>query len=54
MGRKRIYPSKNNAWKDEDRMNIAIALLKGGYSVRIASEKQGSRTVYFIEYWEEE
>ena len=53
MDRKRIYPAKNNAWNEDDRMEIAQILLKGGYSVRVSSEKQGSRTVYFIEYWEE-
>lgn len=53
MDRKKIYPAKNNAWNEEDRMKMALILLKGGYSVRVSSEKQGTKNVYFIEYWEE-
>ena len=48
-------------WNEEDRLKVAMLLLKAGYSVRIGrivtdtGSKSSSRgkTEYVIEYWEE-
>lgn len=52
-GRKRLYPLKHNGWNEAERLQIAALLVKAGWCVKTGVEKQGSKTVYFIEYWEE-
>lgn len=39
--------------KASDREAIITILAMNGYTVRQGKIKNGSRTVYFIEYWEE-
>jgi len=36
-----------------DRLAIVPILVKSGYSVREGKEKQGSKSVSYIEYWTE-
>lgn len=39
--------------KSSDRETIITILAMNGYTVRQGKEKDGNRTVYFIEYWKE-
>ena len=41
---------------DEDRNTLFCLLVKAGYAVRIGKEHSGGKgkTIYFVEYWEEE
>lgn len=39
--------------KASDRETIITILAMNGYTVRQGKVKNGNRTVYFIEYWEE-
>ena len=50
----KIIPPKQNSLKEEDRIALASLLVKAGYAVKLSQEKIGSRTVYFVEYWEEQ
>lgn len=38
---------------DADRLELARLLIKAGYTVRIGREKQGSKTIAFIETMED-
>lgn len=49
MERQKIYVSNT-----EDRMALAAVLIKNGYTVRMSREKQGNKTIYFVEYWRDE
>lgn len=51
--KKRIIAPKPNSLNEAERLEIARLLLKAGFSVRLGSEKQGTRSASFIEYWEE-
>lgn len=37
-----------------DRDSVIAILARNGYTVRQGKEKQGSRSVSFVEYWSEE
>lgn len=39
--------------KPADRETVITILAMNGYTVRQGKSKDGSRTVYYIEYWEE-
>lgn len=39
--------------KPADRETVITILAMNGYTVRQSKKRIGSRTVYFIEYWEE-
>lgn len=39
--------------KSADREAIITILAMNGYTVRQGKEKDGGRTIYFIEYWRE-
>lgn len=39
--------------KPSDREAVITILAMNGYTVRQGKSKDGSRTVYYIEYWEE-
>lgn len=51
--RNKIIAPKANSLNEQERLEIARLLLKAGFSVRVGNEKQGNRTVSFVEYWEE-
>ena len=51
--RNRIIPPKSNGLNEADRIQIAALLVKAGFAVKLGQEKIGSRTTYFVEYWEE-
>ena len=53
-GRNKIIAPKSNSLNEAERLEIARLLLKAGFSVRLGTEKQGTRTVSFVEYWEED
>lgn len=44
---------KINVSKTSDRETLITILAMNGYTVRQGKIKNGNRTVYFIEYWEE-
>ena len=50
----KIIPPKNNGWNEEDRLRVGAELLKAGFTVRIDKEKKDNKTVYFVEFWEED
>lgn len=35
----------------EDREAVALALYRAGYTVRERKQKDGSKTVVYLEYW---
>ncbi len=39
--------------RPDDRKSVITILAMNGYTVRQDKEKNGSRSVYFIEYWKE-
>lgn len=39
--------------KPTDRETIITILAMNGYTVRQGKEKDGTRTVYYVEYWRE-
>lgn len=49
--RNKIIAPKANSLNEQERLEIARLLLKAGFSVRVGNEKQGNRTVSFVEYW---
>ena len=51
--RNKIIAPKANSLNEQERLEIAKLLLKSGFTVRVGSEKQGNRTVSFVEYWQE-
>ena len=51
--RNKIIALKANSLNEQERLEIARLLLKAGFSVRVGNEKQGNRTVSFVEYWQE-
>lgn len=40
--------------KPSDRETVITILAMNGYTVRQGKERDGNRTVYFIEYWKGE
>jgi len=52
--RQRIVAPRQNSLNDNDRTELATLLLKAGYCVKKGSEKQGNKTVYYVEFWVEE
>lgn len=54
MKRQRIYNYMNKV-NDDDRQQLALLLIKSGYSVRLGKETPpGKRTpTYYVEYWKE-
>ena len=51
----KIYPQKNGAANETDRLALASLLIKMGYTVRIGKEKKENKNqnIVFVEYWEE-
>jgi hypothetical protein len=49
----KIIPPKNGKLNEEDRLALASLLIKAGFAVRLSQEKINSRTIYYVEYWEE-
>ena len=43
---KRLYVDK-----PADRDDVVVILCRNGYSVRQGKEKQGNKSVWFVEYW---
>ena len=52
--RQRIIAPRQNSLNDSDRTELAALLLKAGYCVKKGCEKQGNKTVYYVEFWVEE
>ena len=52
--RQRIIPPKPNSLNDNDRTELATLLLKAGFCVKKGCEKQGNKSVYYVEFWTEE
>ena len=52
-GRNKIVAPKTNSLNEQERLEMAKLLLKAGFTVRTGTEKQGNRTVSFVEYWNE-
>lgn len=52
----RIYAQRSGSLNEQDRLELLRLLGKAGYTVKIAREKQNSKTTYtyFIEYTEEQ
>jgi hypothetical protein len=40
-------------FKPADRETVITILAMNGYTVRQGKEKNGKRTIYFVEYWKE-
>lgn len=38
----------------EDRETVALALYRGGYTVRERRKKEGGKTVVYLEYWRDD
>lgn len=38
----------------EDREAVALALYRGGYTVRERRKKDGGKTVVYLEYWKDD
>ena len=54
MGRVRIKPPRYNGLNEAERLEIARLLVKAGYTVRIAAEKdRNGRAVTIVEFWED-
>ena len=53
MERHKIIPPKRNGLSEEDRLKLAALLIKAGFTVRVAKEKNGGTISYYVEYWEE-
>ncbi|HBG2457539.1 resolvase [Clostridioides difficile] len=51
----RIYAQRSGSLNEQDRLELLRLLGKAGYTVKIAREKQNSKTTYtyFVEYTEE-
>lgn len=52
----RIYAQRSDSLNEQDRLELLRLLGKAGYTVKIAREKQNSKTTYtyFVEYTEEQ
>ncbi|HCQ6281725.1 TPA: resolvase, partial [Clostridioides difficile] len=52
----RIYAQRSGSLNEQDRLELLRLLGKAGYTVKIAREKQNSKTTYtyFVEYTEEQ
>jgi hypothetical protein len=51
--RNKIIAPKPNSLNESERLEMAKLLLKAGFTVRTGTEKQGNKSVSFVEYWEE-
>ncbi|EQF93267.1 putative phage resolvase/integrase [Clostridioides difficile 824] len=51
----RIYAQRSGSLNEQDRLELLRLLGKAGYTVKIAREKQNSKTTYtyFVEYTED-
>lgn len=52
--RSKIKPVRHNGINEADRLELARLLIKAGYTVRIAAEKdRNGRAVTIVEFWED-
>ena len=54
MNKIKIIAPRNNGLNEAERLELGRLLIKAGFTVRVASETKNGRTVYFVEFWEEE
>lgn len=45
----KIHDQKNGRLVESERIELAKLLIKAGYTVRIGKDKQGSKTVAYVE-----
>lgn len=48
-----ITPQKGGTLNDQERLDLCRLLVKAGYTVRIATIKNGNTTSKAVEYWKE-
>ena len=55
MGKRtRIVPPKNTRFSEEKRHQLASLLIQAGFAVKCGSCKDKNKTVYYVEFWEED
>lgn len=54
MEKIKIIAPRNNGLNEAERLELGKLLIKAGYTVRVGSETKNGRTVYFVEFWEEQ
>ena len=54
MEKIRIIAPRTNGLNEAERLELGRLLIKAGFTVRVSSETKNGRTVYFVEYWEEQ
>lgn len=52
--RQRIIAPKNNRFGEEKRHQLAALLVQAGFAVKCGDCKDKNKTVYFVEYWEDD
>lgn len=51
--RQRIIAPKSNRFGEEKRHQLASLLIQAGFCVKCGDYKEKSKTVYYVEFWEE-
>ena len=54
MEKIKIIAPRNNGLNEAERLELGKLLIKAGFTVRVGSETKNGRTVYFVEFWEEQ
>ncbi len=54
MEKIKIIAPKHNGLNEAERLELGKLLIKAGFTVRLGSETKNGKTVYFVEFWEEQ
>ena len=52
--RQRIIAPKNTRFGEEKRHQLASLLIQAGFAVKCGDYKDKNKTVYYVEFWEED